>query len=147
MAPRIGTENHGHRAPGHDGYQPFVHPQNGCVLVVDDDPDVRDMMDAVLTNAGYAVETAENGYEALALLRSIRPAMIFLDVNMPMMDGPEFRAAQRRDPDLLSIPTVVMTAGAVDPMLDSDVEQTLRKPARKAELLAIVQRHCQRGDD
>ena len=114
------------------------------VLIVDDDPDVRDMMDAVLTNAGYTVETATNGDEALKLLRSIRPELILLDIKMPTMDGAEFRQAQRREPELLRIPTVVMTAAPVEALLDLAVKETLRKPVGKAELLATVRRHCAR---
>jgi CheY-like chemotaxis protein len=143
MAPRSGTLNHASPAPARDDFHAFAHPQPGCILVVDDDPDVRDMMDAVLTTAGYVVITAVNGEEALEFLDSIRPALILLDVNMPMMDGAEFREAQRRDPELIRIPTVVMTGGAdVEPQLDIAVEETLRKPVHRSDLLAMVQRYC-----
>jgi CheY-like chemotaxis protein len=118
------------------------HPAKGCVLIVDDDPEVRDMMDAVFTNAGYEVITASDGEEALELLRSIRPALIFLDINMPRLDGAEFRQAQRRDRDWIRIPTVVMTGAAHEPVLDLAVKETVRKPVNKGELLAIVERHC-----
>ena len=116
--------------------------RNVSALVVDDDPESREMIAAILTNAGYSIETAADGREALELLRSIRPAVIFLDIQMPIMDGAEFRQIQRRDRNLLSIPTVVMTAANVEPMLDLAVEKTLRKPVRQQELLQIVARHC-----
>jgi CheY-like chemotaxis protein len=114
----------------------------GCVLVVDDDPEVRDVTEAILTKAGYLVVTAENGDEGLTLVRSARPALIFLDLNMPVMGGAEFRQAQRRDPELIRIPTVVMTAAADEPLLDLAIEETLRKPVHMDDLMRIVRRHC-----
>lgn len=142
MGTRSGTKHGESSTSGPDAFQPFADPQPGCILVVDDDPDVRDMMDAILTRAGYTVETASNGLEALALLRSIEPALIFLDINMPMMSGVEFREAQRRDRTLIRIPTVVMTGGDVHPLLDLAVDETMRKPAHKADVLAIALRYC-----
>jgi CheY-like chemotaxis protein len=111
-------------------------------LIVDDDPESVEVIHEILAREGYDVETAANGADALALLDSIRPALIFLDVQMPVMDGAEFRQVQRRDRDLIRIPTIVMTAAAVEPLLDLAVEETLRKPVRKDELLRIVRRHC-----
>ena len=104
------------------------------------------MMEALLARSGYAVETAADGEQALWLLRSIHPALIFLDISMPIMDGAEFRQAQRRDRELIRIPTVVMTGADVEPLLDLAVEGTLRKPVRKNDLLTIVRRHCIQSD-
>jgi CheY-like chemotaxis protein len=121
---------------------PAGTPRTVSVLVVDDDPDARDMMDAVLTRAGYAVVTAADGLEALALLRVVRPELILLDVCMPICDGAQFRQEQRRNKDWIKIPTVVMTGIAEEPVLDVAVEEALRKPIKSAELLAIAARHC-----
>ncbi|NVB85287.1 MAG: response regulator [Kofleriaceae bacterium] len=117
-----------------------------AVLVVDDDPDARDLMEMFLTKEGYSVRTAANGREALELLQTIRPSLILLDVQMPVMDGMEFREHQRRDRELLSIPTVVLTGAAVEPMLDLAVDEALRKPVRGVDLMKIVRRHCDRDD-
>lgn len=117
------------------------------VLVVDDDPDARELMEMFLTKEGYTVRTACNGREALELLQTIRPSLILLDVQMPVMDGMEFREHQRRDRALLSIPTVVLTGAAVEPMLDLAVDEALRKPVRGVDLLAIVRRHCDRDSE
>lgn len=103
-------------------------------------------MEMFLTKEGYSVRTAANGREALELLQTIRPSLILLDVQMPVMDGMEFREHQRRDRALLSIPTVVLTGAAVEPMLDLAVDEALRKPVRGADLLEIVRRHCDRDD-
>jgi len=113
------------------------------VLVVDDDPDTRELLEEALVRAGYSVAIASNGREALAVLRSIRPEMILLDIQMPLMDGAEFRQAQRRDRDLIKIPTVVMTGSKDEPLLDIGVVETLTKPFRVKDLLAIVGSHCE----
>jgi CheY-like chemotaxis protein len=115
---------------------------NPQVLVIDDDDDARELLAALVARAGYSVATACNGREALALLRDIRPAVIFLDVVMPDMDGLQFRQEQRRNKDWIKIPTIVMTGVADEPMLDVAVEETLRKPVRARQLLEIVARHC-----
>lgn len=127
-----------------------IDPTSGrravSVLVIEDDVDTRDQITSVLQNAGYSVATASDGSEALSMLQTIRPEVIFLDVQMPIMDGPHFREAQRRDRDLLEIPTVVMTGDrSAEPMLDIGVEETLRKPIKVRELLAIARQYCQRG--
>ena len=113
-----------------------------AVLVVEDEQDTRALLALVVSRAGYSVRTAENGREALDLLKTIRPSLILLDVQMPVMDGAEFRQAMRRDRSLLTIPTVVLTGAAVEPMLDIAVDEALRKPVKSADLLAIVRRHC-----
>lgn len=112
------------------------------VLVIDDDPEARDMADAVLSRAGYTIATAANGLEALALLRLARPELILLDICMPVCDGAQFRQEQRRNRQWIKIPTVVMTGIADEPVLDVAVEEALRKPVRAGELLAIAGRYC-----
>jgi CheY-like chemotaxis protein len=116
------------------------------VLVVDDDPELREIMEAVLAKAGYSVVVAADGHEGLKLMRSVRPALVFLDINMPIMDGAEFRESQRRDPDMIRIPTVVMTAANTEPLLDLAVEETLRKPFHLDDLMRIVRRHVVRAE-
>lgn len=112
------------------------------MLVIDDDPEARDMLAAIVEKAGYTVTTASNGGEGLDVLRTTPPELIFLDVCMPIVDGHQFRQEQRRHREWLKIPTVVMTGIDDEPMLDVAVEATLRKPVRARDLLAIVARHC-----
>src|SRR4051812_17571750 len=83
----------------------------GCVLVVEDEADLRALIVGLLEGDGYAAVGASNGEEALDVLRTTprRPCLILLDLMMPRMDGWAFRAAQRRDPALASIPVVVVT--------------------------------------
>src|SRR5688500_15806012 len=60
---------------------------SGKVLVVEDDPQIREVIAEVLTDEGYAVQTAENGREALQRLHESRPCVMLLDLMMPIMDG------------------------------------------------------------
>jgi CheY-like chemotaxis protein len=112
------------------------------VLVVDDDVDTREMVEQLLTAASYSVVTASDGREALDLLETIRPALILLDVQMPVMDGAEFRQLQRRDPTLIRIPTVVISGAASEPVLDLAIDEALKKPVTRADLMRLVERHC-----
>jgi CheY-like chemotaxis protein len=80
------------------------------VLIVEDDTDVREMMDLLLTSIGYRTVTAPNGAIALERLREDRPCMVLLDLMMPVMTGWEFRERQLADPELASIPVLCMSA-------------------------------------
>jgi two-component system response regulator MprA len=82
------------------------------ILVVDDDPDTRHLLQLVLELEGYAVDTAANGLDALHRARQIRPDVIVLDLMMPLMDGCGFRAAQLQDPRLAGVPVVLTSASA-----------------------------------
>jgi CheY-like chemotaxis protein len=82
------------------------------VLVVDDAPDERQLTESLLASYGYRVVGAAHGKEALARLRERCPALILLDLNMPVMDGWQFRAAQRRltNRALAAVPVLVVSA-------------------------------------
>ena len=113
------------------------------LFVVEDDHDVREALTQLLRDAGYHVEWAVDGEEALRALRlGLRPAAILLDLMMPVMDGFEFRARQRSDPAIAAIPVILMTADrAVAPEVRTlDVAALLAKPARVADLLDVVAR-------
>jgi CheY-like chemotaxis protein len=80
------------------------------VLVVDDDPAIRNVVSELLVDEGYDVRPAANGRDALAVLATWRPAVILLDLMMPEMDGWAFLARQRLDLELVRIPVIVMSA-------------------------------------
>lgn len=115
-----------------------------AVLIVDDDRDVREAVREVLQDNGYDVREAGNGKEALDLLRGklVRPCVILLDIMMPVMDGWQFREAQRNDPSLSEIPVVVLSAGGEPTGESPHPLDFLRKPVQLPPLLEAVARHC-----
>jgi CheY-like chemotaxis protein len=119
------------------------------VLVVDDDRAIRVTVQEILSDEGYAVRAVENGREALEVLRATEalPAIILLDLRMPVMDGWSFRQQQKADPRLAAIPVLVLSAdGAMATRLaELDVAGALAKPLRLEALLSAVARHCSRG--
>jgi len=81
-----------------------------CVLIVEDDEDVRDFMDVLLRASGYETMTAANGAIGLEMMHHRRPCVVLLDMMMPVMDGWTFRARQLADPALAGIPVIAVTA-------------------------------------
>jgi CheY-like chemotaxis protein len=118
---------------------------HGAVLVVEDDPDVREALSIFLESEGHQVVEAANGREALERLRGIgRCCLILLDLFMPEMDGWAFRREQLADPDLRSIPVLVISA---DRSAGSKATQLgavgcLVKPLDFDDLLGQVSAHC-----
>ena len=80
------------------------------ILVVDDDPELRAMLSFSLGLAGHSVKTAVHGRDALDQLHVVRPAVILLDLMMPVMDGIEFWRALRQDPRFAETPVVCLSA-------------------------------------
>ena len=116
-----------------------------CVLVVEDDPDIREVMILILEGAGYTVCAAEHGADALARLRGgLRPCLIVLDLTMPVMDGWTFCEETGKDPAFASVPIVVVSAVPRKATPDSSARAVARltKPLDVAKLLVAVERHC-----
>src|SRR5579864_4782070 len=80
------------------------------VLVIEDEPTIRDTLEEALRSVGYVVTTASNGSTALALLDGVTPDVILLDLMMPVMDGFAFRARQLLSTRLARIPVIVLSA-------------------------------------
>ncbi len=80
------------------------------VLVVDDDPDILDAICDILEAEGYRVSRARHGVEALAAIDEERPAVILLDLMMPVMDGVAFARALRERPTDANVPILVISA-------------------------------------
>jgi two-component system, OmpR family, response regulator MprA len=110
------------------------------LLVVDDDPDVRDSLRRALAYAGYIVNTVSNGVEALSAVAQAPVDLIILDVMMPMLDGLETCRALRERGD--GTPVLVLTArDAVDDRVDgleAGADDYLVKPFALRELLARI---------
>ena len=119
-----------------------------CVLIVEDDLDVRESILEVLAENDFRAISASNGREGLETLRAGRgrPCVILLDVMMPVLDGHGFRAEQRRDPDLSSIPVVVLTAHASAEQTSREMQADgyLRKPVKLEALIKTIERYCTR---
>lgn len=115
----------------------------GYVLIVEDDPDLRELLTLTLEAEGYTVGQARNGAEALEQLRggSEKPRLILLDLRMPIMNGWQFRDLQRKDPELADIPVVIVSAD-VPPGPDLRAVAFLQKPIQPEELIATVQRYA-----
>ena len=121
-------------------------PQGRAILLVEDDPDIREAIQDVLTEEGYAVAVADTGLQALDRLRSGEPLpdLILLDLMMPVMDGWQFRAEQRQHPDWDAIPVIVLSAvGNTHEKADSiGALGCLRKPLDFDRLLQLVRQYC-----
>ena len=117
------------------------------VLIVDDDPAIRDTLVRVMVSEGLRPVTASNGEEGLLRAAELRPALIILDVKMPKVDGWTVLAALKADPDLADIPVVVqsvedqrnlgITLGAVE---------FLVKPVDRGRLVRVVQSYLHGPD-
>jgi CheY-like chemotaxis protein len=121
------------------------------VLVVEDDPDLGELFGEVIEAAGYRVEHARDGREALQHLKQSphRPHLILLDMRMPNMDGEQFRRAQEADADLADIPVVVTSAdtNVIETVANMNVEAFLPKPVNRSELVATISRLCDDDED
>src|SRR6266481_8303284 len=121
----------------------------GNVLIVEDDPDVRDMLSTLLSLEGFHPVAAEDGLEALHLLRAVRHrapevhCLVLLDLKMPRLGGSEFRRAQLGDPTVAGVPVAVMS-GAEDlerRALALGAVATVSKPIDCDVLMEVVRRY------
>ncbi len=113
------------------------------VLVVDDDPDIRDFIVDLLELNGYLVDTAEHGGVALEKVRQARPDLLLLDMMMPIMDGWAFLHECRRDHVCRCVPVVIVSAAATLTEQSAEglgVKGLIHKPFELDELLATVER-------
>ncbi|TAL50021.1 MAG: response regulator, partial [Chitinophagaceae bacterium] len=86
-----------------------IKGQNSTILVVDDDDSIRSLLQQELSDAGYIIEQATNGKEALESVRKNRPDLIILDVMMPEMNGFDVAAILKNDPQTMDIPIIVLS--------------------------------------
>jgi len=112
------------------------------ILVVDDDPAIRDVVVDILEMFDYAVRTASNGVEALHEIRQRPPAAILLDLMMPVMNGWEFLRHCRREAECAPVPIIIMSA-ARDASTAADelgAQAFLPKPFELDDVLTTVDR-------
>ena len=117
--------------------------KSAFILVVDDEPDIRDLVRDILEDEGYEVRTAENGEAARAALRDRRPDLILLDIWMPDIDGISLLKEWAED-DGLPSPVVIMSGhGTVETAVEATrlgAYDFLEKPLSLAKLLLTVER-------
>src|SRR5438067_5549225 len=114
--------------------------RGGRILVVDDEPMVRDTLAQVLADEGYIVDVAVDGAGALACVRAARPDAILLDLMMPGMNGRQFLQALRGDPTYAEVPVLITTAvhGLEVNLATLGASEVVEKPFNVDELLNKV---------
>jgi CheY-like chemotaxis protein len=111
------------------------------ILIVDDDVNELDAISEVLEYAGYSTACAQDGEQALDLLRTTpSPAMILLDLNLPVMNGWQFLHRKSNDPALVKLPVVVISGTDTD--RPQGAAGFLRKPISVPALLKVVNGYC-----
>jgi two-component system phosphate regulon response regulator PhoB len=124
-------------------------PMKPRVLVVDDEPDVVELLEFNLAAAGMEVISALNGAEALTKMRTHQPQLVILDVMMPEMDGLEVCKLMRRDPASADTPVIFLTARAaeIDRILGLELgaDDYVTKPFSPRELVLRVKGLLRRG--
>jgi CheY-like chemotaxis protein len=114
------------------------------LLLVEDEPDIREQLRELFEDEGFAVIEARNGLEALnALERGLCPDMVFMDLMMPVMDGWELLASMQRNKRLAALPVMVASAMEDGTRVPKGVP-FVRKPFSVVKLLNAVhaQTHC-----
>lgn len=118
------------------------------VLVVEDEDDVREMMELAVGGRGYHVVTAASGHEAVEVMETTHPDVVLLDLMLPGMDGWQVRAHMLGRPDLADVPVVVITAmgdlrgerwEALQPA------ELVTKPIQFRKVYELLERHCGRA--
>lgn len=126
--------------------------EDKTVLVIDDEPDVRDYLSMILRDAGFNVLTAEDGENGLEIIRARRPDFISLDLVMPRKSGQKLLYELRKDRELSRIPVLIVTAHARTELGRQDLEDImenkvisgpgvyLEKPVKPQDYVRSVQR-------
>jgi CheY-like chemotaxis protein len=119
----------------------------GHVLIIDDDPDVRQLFHDILHGAGFEAVAAESGAEGLLVLKNDpQVRVILLDLLMPEMDGWRFRHHQLSHPRFAVIPTVIVTGAPLGGAAHEQLKAAdyLSKPVSRERLIDVVARYCDR---
>lgn len=117
--------------------------QRCLVAIVEDDAEFRNMLRELLEEEQYRVVALANGAEALATLRGdLMPDVILLDVSMPVMDGFDFLRHRDEDPQLSTVPVVLVTNAKPHERPTAGVSDVVRKPIDIDEILFAIKRYC-----
>ena len=117
-----------------------------CIMVVDDDPEIRELISRTLELEGYDVATASDGNVVLSVMQEQSPDLLILDIVMPQLDGFQLLKLIRQHSN---IPVFVLTARCETMILEESValgaDGYLRKPFRPRELAMLVRTNLRRG--
>jgi DNA-binding response OmpR family regulator len=109
------------------------------VLVVEDDPTLRELYRSGLTIAGHAVVAVEDGIDALRRVERRRPDAVVLDLGLPRVSGRDVQRELRANPETRNIPIVIVSGTDVSDLNPNDFACVLRKPISVEKLVAAVQ--------
>lgn len=116
-----------------------------CVLVVEDEPMVRTMLEVALRRWGFEVATVSDGTEAQELLLSgLRPCLILMNLNLPRLKAHTFREWQKQQAELREIPVIVLSGGGVTEGLQNQLQAAgyLSKPINFVALRELLAQYC-----
>ncbi|MEO8720271.1 MAG: GAF domain-containing protein [Ginsengibacter sp.] len=120
--------------------------KNATILVVDDDDSIRSLLQQELSEAGYLIEQATNGKQALECIRKNRPDLIILDVMMPEMNGFDVAAILKNDPQTMDIPIIILSIVQDKARgFRIGVDRYLTKPIDTAQLFTEVENLLEQG--
>ena len=115
------------------------------ILVVEDQPDNRQIIRDMLAGTGYEITEAENGEEALAAIAKQRPDLILMDIQLPVMDGYAATRRIKTDPALKSIPVIAVTSYALSgeekKAREAGCDDYVPKPYSPRQLLAKIRQY------
>jgi signal transduction histidine kinase/DNA-binding response OmpR family regulator len=156
--PFVPSENNSHQKPIHLNdlvrqlKEQMVFPElksngsNSTILVVDDDDSIRSLLEQELSEAGYLIEQATNGKQALECIRKNRPDLIILDVMMPEMNGFDVAAILKNDPQTMDIPIIILSIVQDKARgFRIGVDRYLTKPIDTAQLFTEVGNLLEQG--
>ena len=122
----------------------FFKRAKKMILVVEDEPDIADSLDARLYLAGYEIAVAKDGKDAVSLARELKPDLVLLDVLLPKVDGFEVCRILKTEPATKKIPVLMLTAlqsvGDVDRAFEVGANDYLSKPFTNEKLLAKIEK-------
>lgn len=119
-----------------------------CILIVDDDPTIRSVLEALLEDEGFIPVTAANGQEAVAIVRDNPPALVLMDLMMPVMNGVEASRTLKSAPETASVPIIAMSAGFIlrESIDDLLADSIISKPFDLDALIANIRSTLRRAN-
>ena len=104
------------------------------IVIVDDDPDTREILDLILGTLEIPIRQAGNGFEALSLILEDPPLLVVLDMAMPHLDGRAVLQVLKADPTMADLPVIVFTASEITAEVAEELQVPLSLMARKGRL-------------